>query len=163
MTEPNSVGVFLSSDVDLDVRLKVAGLHGRLPADHLTREGRTELSVSFQLFSENQPLTTAISTAAALYQDGSVDWSETLFFPLKYRDLSAEAWLEIKVHDARDILRREVIGRATFRMFDEKQSLRRGNQRMFLERTHGGASQRRRCRPRRRPSAWGIWAKSRRG
>ena len=139
MAEPTSVGVFLSSDVDLDVRLKVGGLYGRLPASHLTRDGRTELSVSFQLFSENQPLTTAISTTAALYQEGSVDWSETLFFPLKYRDLSAEAWLEIMVHDARDILRREVIGRAAFRMFDEKYSLRRGNQRMFLERTHGGS------------------------
>lgn len=139
MAEPTSVGVFLSSDVDLDVRLKVGGLYGRLPASHLTRDGRTELSVSFQLFSENQPLTTAISTTAALYQEGSVDWSETLFFPLKYRDLSAEAWLEIMVHDARDILRREVIGRAAFRLFDEKSSLRRGNQRMFLERTHGGS------------------------
>ena len=103
MAEPTSVGVFLSSDVDLDVRLKVGGLYGRLPASHLTRDGRTELSVSFQLFSENQPLTTAISTTAALYQEGSVDWSETLFFPLKYRDLSAEAWLEIMVHDARAV------------------------------------------------------------
>lgn len=66
-------------------------------------------------------------------------WSETLFFPLKYKDLSAGAWLEIKVWDASNIQQRALVAKTTFHLFDEHQSLRRGNQRMFLERVHKGS------------------------
>ena len=90
------------------------------------------------MYSADEPLTTATSTAAALFEEGSVNWSETLFFPLKYRDLSAGTRLEIRVWDARNILHRILVAKTTFHLFDENQSLRRGNQRMSLERVHEG-------------------------
>ena len=80
-----------------------------------------------------EPLTTALSTATALYEDGEVTWLETLFFPVKYRDLSASVRLEIRVWDARDILPKVLVAKATFHLFDEHHSLQRGNQRVSLE------------------------------
>jgi phosphatidylinositol 3-kinase len=44
----------------------------------------------------DEALTTSTSTAAAVFEQGAAKWSETLFFPVKYRDLSAGARLEIK-------------------------------------------------------------------
>ena len=104
----------------------------------LSGKGQAELSVSFQLFAEDEPLTTPTCTAAGTFEQGTVVWGETLFFPIKYRDLSGNARLDIKVWNARNIRRRELIGEATFRLFDEHRSLLRGNQRISLTRAHEG-------------------------
>jgi phosphatidylinositol 3-kinase len=71
-------------------------------------------------------------------EEGRVNWSETVFFPLKYRDLPAGARVEIKVWDARSILQQVLVGKSTLPLFDEQQSLRRGNQRVLLTRMHNG-------------------------
>jgi len=104
----------------------------------LSDTGRAELCVTLQLLSDDEPLTSPSSTATGTYRDGSVEWSETLFFPLKYRDLSSDARLELKVYDASDVPRRSLVARATLDLFDEQKSLLRGCQRVFLERAHGG-------------------------
>ena len=104
----------------------------------MSGKGQAELSVTFQLFAEDEPLTTPTCIAAGTFEQGTVVWGETLFFPIKYRDLSGNARLDIKVWNARNIRRRELIGEATFRLFDEHRSLLRGNQRISLTRAHEG-------------------------
>ena len=104
----------------------------------MSGKGQAELSVTFQLFAEDEPLTTLTCTTAGTFEHGTVVWGETLFFPIKYRDLTGNARLDIKVWNARNIRRRELIGEATFRLFDENCSLLRGNQRISLTRTHEG-------------------------
>ena len=106
----------------------------------MSGKGQAELSVTFQLFADDEPLTTPTCTAAGTFEQGTVVWGETLFFPIKYRDLSGNARLDIKVWNARNIRRRELIGEATFRLFDEHRSLLRGNQRIPLTRTHEGGN-----------------------
>lgn len=104
----------------------------------LSGKGQAELSVTFQLFAEDEPLTTPTCTASGTFDQGVVVWGETIFFPIKYRDLSENARLNIKVWNARRIHKRELVGEASFRLFDERRSLLRGNQRVFLTRTHEG-------------------------
>jgi len=105
----------------------------------LDDRSRAELSVTFQILTDEEPLTTSTSTATGEYEEGSVEWAETLFFPLKYRDLSARSRLELKVWDAGNILRPMLVGQATFPMFDEAQTLHRGLQHLLLERVHDGS------------------------
>jgi phosphatidylinositol 3-kinase len=61
----------------------------------LSGKGQAELSVTFQLFADDEPLTTPTCTAAGTFEQGTVVWGETLFFPIKYRDLSGNARLDI--------------------------------------------------------------------
>ena len=60
----------------------------------LDDRGRAELSVTLQILFDDEPLTTSTSTATGEYEEGSVNWAETLFFPHKLQRLVREcaAW-----------------------------------------------------------------------
>jgi len=91
------------------------------------------LRATFQLFTDDdEPLTSEVSSSSAAFEDARGEWNETLFFPLKYRDVSADARLEVKVWDSRDLSKDVVVGERSVSMFDENLSLRRGHQRAAL-------------------------------
>lgn len=146
------VKFFLSSDVNLDVRVKVCSLFGLRRSKSELFLQRTdpgyspslhssefELFVSAQLFDFGSHLGVPLRTSFHCFTD-SVDWNEWLIFPLKFKDISVHTVLVFTVWDvASDQNGRALpIGGSTVPLFDENGRLMTGSLRLHLWRDKEG-------------------------
>ena len=110
MQEPSPaplVQAFLSSAVNLNIKLLVQNLHGSMPEMESRGLGYTEclsertgctaadLYLEFQLFVHGQPL--GLPERTCNMPGSRLRWNEWITFRAKYCDLSADAWIDIKL------------------------------------------------------------------
>ena len=107
MQEPSPaplVQAFLSSAVNLNIKLLVQNLHGSMPEMESRGLGYTEclsertgctaadLYLEFQLFVHGQPL--GLPERTCNMPGSRLRWNEWITFRAKYCDLSADAWID---------------------------------------------------------------------
>jgi len=126
----DDVKVYSSKDVSLEFSLNVKALYGQLPR---TRSGyvENEIFIAARLISDEEPLTSEVSTTMVSHADGFADWKEKLSFPIKVRDLPRGTVLELKLLSARKFPN-TVLGRANVQVFTKDDTLIQGLQMMTL-------------------------------
>ena len=135
--------LFLSSDVNLNVKLLLLNLHGSIPepaaadgpplpyADGLERASgaaSADLYLSCQLYAHGGPLGLPERTCNA--PGSRLRWNEWLTFRAKYCDLSADAHVAISLIGSSAPREARVLGHACLPLFDPSQRLSAGRQRV---------------------------------
>mmetsp|Transcript_20231 Transcript_20231/g.60979 ORF Transcript_20231/g.60979 Transcript_20231/m.60979 type:complete len:864 (+) Transcript_20231:256-2847(+) len=129
---------YLSSDLDLPVKVKVQGLQGCLnakPGLAGTRERPLAVYAEAVLASQGGLLGLPCRTRwaeAGVPNDAACSWDAWLVFPIKYRDLPHDAQLAVTVWGVAEARPLEALGGATMRLFSKKGRLKDGVQTLGL-------------------------------
>lgn len=119
----------------MQLQLRVDRLLGCLPA-YREADGEplrpSALAVEGRLCSYGEALGIPARTAWAEAGSEGAAWDAWLAFPLKYRDLGADAQLALTVWEVRDGAPRRPLAGATLRLFSKKGRLKTGVQDLQL-------------------------------
>lgn len=126
---------YLSSDLDLPVKIQLQGLRGCLKAKDSPAEPPWDRGVAVYaeavLAAQGEVVGLPCRTRwaeAGQERDVSCVWEEWLEFPVKYRDLPHDVQLGITVCGVAEARPRYVMGGATMRLFSKKGRLKDGPQ-----------------------------------
>ncbi|KAJ3700714.1 hypothetical protein LUZ61_004419 [Rhynchospora tenuis] len=136
----NNWRVFISSDINHPVSIRIDRLHGLLPSHShsdsaLPRDSENpappELFVQCALYIDGAPFglpsSTRLESAGPPYS-----WNQTLTFTTKYRDLTSHAQLAFTVWDVSNGSNHTPVGGATVFLFNNKKQLKAGRQKLRL-------------------------------
>ena len=129
---------FLSSDVDLQVKLLVLNLHGACPAllgddpglsyaeciSRVAGVAASDLYISCQLHTHGRPL--GLPERTCNTPGSRLRWNEWVGFNAKYRDLSPDAHVTLTLVGSSGPRATRTLGTARLALFDEAQQLRMG-------------------------------------
>ncbi|KAJ1699248.1 hypothetical protein LUZ63_007760 [Rhynchospora breviuscula] len=126
----NNWRVFISSDINHPVSIRIDRLHGMLP--DAENHNHRELFVECALFidGDGAPFGLPASTTLETTSTSSYAWNQTLTFTTKYRDLTSRAQLAFTVWDVSNSL--SPLGAATLFLFNNKKQLKSGRQKLRL-------------------------------
>ena len=122
--------IFSSRDMSLDFNLQVQALHGLLPRS-LTSAIDDEIFVTARLIFNDEPLTSDVSTVAAVYENGFAEWKEKVSFPITVRDLPRETQLEFSVCELR-VVPSTVLCSGRMAIFSDNNRLIQGSHSLML-------------------------------
>jgi phosphatidylinositol 3-kinase len=122
----------LSSDIDVDVCVKLVSLEGLSRPDefsikthpnyaYATAAQDTELFLTCQIWVLGTPLTPLLYSTYKCFPEGSIAWNEWLVFPIKYRDLPGPAQLALTIWMVSPLPEEDVVvlGGTTVPFFDD--------------------------------------------
>ena len=129
---------FLSSDVDLQVKLLVLNLHGACPAllgdepglsyaeciSRVAGVAASDLYISCQLHTHGRPF--GLPERTCNTPGSRLRWNEWVGFNAKYRDLSPDAHVTLTLVGSSGPRATRTLGTARLALFDEAQQLRMG-------------------------------------
>ena len=138
MASPRSLDAFLSSDVDLQVKLLVLNLHGACPAllgdepglsyaeciSRVAGVAASDLYISCQLHTHGRPF--GLPERTCNTPGSRLRWNEWVGFNAKYRDLSPDAHVTLTLVGSSGPRATRTLGTARLALFDEAQQLRMG-------------------------------------
>ena len=139
MAQPRSLDAyFLSSDVDLQVKLLLLNLHGACPAllgdepglsyaeciSRVADVAASDLYISCQLHTHGRPL--GLPERTCNTPGSRLRWNEWIGFNAKYRDLSPDAYVTLTLVGSSGPRATRTLGTARLALFDEAQQLRMG-------------------------------------
>ena len=136
--QPANTPYFLSSDVDLQVKLLVLNLHGACPAllgdepglsyaeciSRVAGVAASDLYISCQLHTHGRPL--GLPERTCNTPGSRLRWNEWVGFNAKYRDLSPDAHVTLTLVGSSGPRATRTLGTARLALFDEAQQLRMG-------------------------------------
>ena len=127
---------FLSSDVDLNIKLLVLNFHGSIADSNvrvatyaeslMERTGcaASDLFLRCQLYTHGQPL--GLPERTCNTPGSRLRWNEWITFRAKYTDLSPDAWVELSLVGSAAPRFSATIAKAQLPLFSESRQLRSG-------------------------------------
>ncbi|KAJ4818077.1 Phosphatidylinositol 3-kinase [Rhynchospora pubera] len=119
--------VFISSDINHPVSIRIDRLHGLLPDSDSDKP--KELFVQCSLFIDASGAPFGLPASTTL-DSSAYAWNQTLTFTTKYRDLTSRAQLAFTVWDVSNS--HTPLGGATVFLFNNKNQLKAGRQKLRL-------------------------------
>ena len=130
---------FLSSDVGLNIRLRINNLHGSMAAmahpgsrplsyaECLSRQtgcAAADMYLSCQLHAHGQPL--GLPERTCNMPGSRLGWNEWITFHAKYCDLSPDAWVALTLVGSEAPRKERILGSARLALFSDARRLRGG-------------------------------------
>lgn len=142
-------------DLKFLVEIKILDLQGVIPRRtissilkdperrhaYMQTDGISDLYVTIQLFSQNQPLTLPFQTGSKIFKDGSgYDWNTSITLPVQYASLPIDSQIVLTVWDIEKGNKGVPVGGSCLKLFGRKGTLKRGQQRCYLHLDRQGDS-----------------------
>uniref|UniRef100_A0A7S4JS38 phosphatidylinositol 3-kinase n=1 Tax=Paramoeba aestuarina TaxID=180227 RepID=A0A7S4JS38_9EUKA len=128
--QPQKYEFLLTSDINLNVRMKISHLEGALLREDVCAEN---FFIESYLHAEGRPLCLPIRTSHNSFCSDSRCWEQWIVFPVVYSHLPLDTHLVISIFGNSTVLREVVpVGGTSFPLFKESHTLHRGRHKLVV-------------------------------